>query len=157
MDGFGALNWRCTGGILEVDLTSCRKTKTLDRDTSETQKKTANSSVSVWVQGAQMGEGRQGEIKKCIFLKKKKNVHHESSSWSKGWKDRTRWNPGAPDKMTSGDSQSSQAHWTEEIKKGASVEGQDKGLSMKQDHTSEKEKLRGHRVTKKAQTERSTC
>ena len=31
-------------------------------------KKKANSSVIVWVQGAQMGEGRQGEIQKMHFF-----------------------------------------------------------------------------------------
>ena len=40
-----------------------------------------------------------------------KNVVHKSSSWSKGWKERTSWKAGAPDETTSSDSQCSQEQW----------------------------------------------
>ena len=47
----------------------------------------------------------------------KKNLSKHSSSWSKGWQERTSWKDGNLDETTSGDSQSSQARWDQGSKK----------------------------------------
>ena len=82
--------------------------------------------------------------------KKNKNTYHsfeesqahESSSWSKGWKEIPVWKLGT----TAGDSQSSPGHWTKEDKKESRWEEVTKVFFLKQEYRSKKRTHLGRRA-----------